>query len=220
MYGQVGHLRLAADGACYTECGRVAHARLVEAVGAGARDDNRLFGGSSLQRQDAEVAVAHARVVGPVVVGQYQSVQRVLPYGEGLVVGERTTLGAEVAFNNQPWKQDIKLVSVMPEFRFWFNGRPFTRQYVGLVGNFSIYDVAFEHVYNGDALGLGLSFGHAWTLTKRISIDFSGSVGVIGYKQMYHKKDELLEGNGIVANSRGHMLMPIKLGVSLVYVIK
>lgn len=140
--------------------------------------------------------------------------------GVDLVVGERTTLGAEVAFNNQPWKQDIKLVNVMPEFRFWFNGRPFTRQYVGLVGNFSIYDVAFEHVYNGDALGLGLSFGHAWTLTKRISIDFSGSVGVIGYKQMYHKKDELLEGNGIVANSRGHMLMPIKLGVSLVYVIK
>lgn len=140
--------------------------------------------------------------------------------GVDLVVGERTTLGAEVAFNNQPWKQDMKLVSVMPEFRFWFNGRPFTRQYVGLVGNFSVYDITLDHVYNGDALGLGVSFGHVWTLSKRINIDFSGSVGVLGYKQMYHQKNDVPLEHEISANSKGHMLMPIKLGISLVYVLR
>ncbi|MBE6291034.1 MAG: DUF3575 domain-containing protein [Bacteroidales bacterium] len=140
--------------------------------------------------------------------------------GVDFVVGEKHTIGAEVAFNNQPWNMDMKLVSVTPEFRYWFNGRPFTRQYVGVVGNLSVYDMTFDHVYNGDALGLGLSFGHVWTLTKRLNIDLSAGIGVLGYRQKYYYKNDHPADYGERVNSKGHMLMPIKLGVSLVYVLR
>ena len=51
--------------------------------------------------------------------------------GVDLVVGEKYTLGAEVAFNRNPWGLQMQMTSVTPEFRYWFNGRPLTRQYCG-----------------------------------------------------------------------------------------
>lgn len=130
--------------------------------------------------------------------------------GVDLVVGEKCTLGAEVAFNKNPWGVKMQMTSFTPEFRYWFNGRPLTRQYVGIVGNLTSYDLKDKH--SGDALGLGISFGHVWTLTHRWNIDLSGSCGIVGYRG--------IEGTGNVANEYGYTLFPIKLGVSVIYVIR
>lgn len=148
--------------------------------------------------------------------------------GVDLVVGEKFTLGAEVAFARDPWlitkdlrdKNDLRLTSVTPEFRYWFNGRPLTRQYVGLVANMTAYEFKFgESMHQGDAYGVGLSFGHVWTLTQRWNIDLSGSCGLVGYRERYTNTK-----NGAVptgdANAWGYTLFPIKLGVSVVYVIR
>lgn len=140
--------------------------------------------------------------------------------GVDLVVGEKYTLGAEVAFNRNPWGLKMRMTSVTPEFRYWFSGRPLTRQYVGVVGNITGYNLAWNNVHQGDALGLGISFGHVWTLTQRWNIDLSGSLGVVGYREKFHYKNDNFTDYGERANARGYALLPIKLGVSVVYVIR
>ena len=138
--------------------------------------------------------------------------------GVDLVVGEKFTLGGEVAFNRNPWFfEGLRVTSVTPEFRYWFNGRPLTRQYVGVVGNMTAYGIRREdQLHQGDAFGIGLSFGHVWTLTQRWNIDFTGSLGVIGYKGWYDKS----KNDAVGVNARGYALLPIRLGVSVVYVIR
>lgn len=137
--------------------------------------------------------------------------------GVDLVVGEKFTLGAEVAFNKKPWGVDMQMTSVTPEFRYWFNGRPLTRQYVGLVANMTGYNLEWNGTHHGDAFGAGISFGHVWTLTQRWNIDFSGSWGVVGYREWFTNKGAT-PGNAV--NAKGYALLPIKLGVSIVYVIR
>ena len=135
--------------------------------------------------------------------------------GLDLVVGEKYTLGAEVAFNRNPWfMKGVRMTSLTPEFRYWFSGRPLTRQYVGVVANMTAYGLSQRH--QGDALGLGMSFGHVWTLTQRLNIDITGSLGVISYREWYDKGGD--DPKGI--NGRGYTLLPIRLGVSVVYVIR
>lgn len=140
--------------------------------------------------------------------------------GFDLVVGEKYTLGAEVAFNHNPWGIKMKMTSVTPEFRYWYNGRPLTRQYVGIVANMTGYNLAWNKVHHGDALGVGISFGHVWTLTQRWNIDLGGSLGVIGYREKYYHKNDILAEQSQPVNARGYVLLPIKLGVSVVYVIR
>lgn len=141
--------------------------------------------------------------------------------GLDFVVGEKHTFGVELLYNNRPWKQQMRLVSVMPEFRYWFNGRPFTRQYIGAVASLSSYSLTWsKNVYDGDALGIGLSFGHVWTLTKRWNIDFSASVGVLGYRQKYYYTNDYFQDYGERTNAIGYLLMPIRLGISAVYVFR
>ncbi len=140
--------------------------------------------------------------------------------GVDFVVGERYTLGAEVVFNHTPWGIQMQLANVTPEFRYWYNGRPFTRQYIGVVANMTGYNLAWNNVHHGDALGIGISFGHVWTLTQRWNIDFTCSVGVIGYREKFYYKNDYFTDYGERANSHGYALLPIKLGVSVVYVIR
>lgn len=141
--------------------------------------------------------------------------------GLDFVVGEKHTVGVEVLYNNRPWKQQMQQVSVMPEFRYWFNGRPFTRQYVGAVASLSSYSLTWsKNVYDGDALGIGFSFGHVWTLTERWNIDFSASVGLLGYRQKYYYTNDYFQDYGERTNALGYLLMPIKMGVSVVYVLR
>mgnify|MGYP003298897105 CR=1 FL=1 len=141
-------------------------------------------------------------------------------FGVDLVVGEKYTIGAEVAFNNNPWGIQMQMTSVTPEFRFWYNGRPFTRQYVGVVANFTSYDLVWNNIYAGDALGIGLSFGHVRTLTKRWNIDFTASGGFMGYKQKYYYQNDYFADYGERTNAKGYLLLPIRLGVSVVYVLR
>lgn len=140
--------------------------------------------------------------------------------GIDFVIGEKYTIGTEVAFNNNPWGMQMQMTSVTPEFRYWYNGRPFTRQYVGVVANLTSYDLVWHNIYAGDALGVGLSFGHVWTLTKRWNIDFTASVGAMSYRQKFYYKNDYFADYGERTNAKGYLLLPIRLGVSVVYVIR
>ena len=140
--------------------------------------------------------------------------------GLDFVVGEKYTLGAEVAFNHHPWGIQMQMTSVTPEFRYWYNGRPFTRQYVGVVACLTGYNLAWDNIHHGDAWGIGISFGHVMTLTQRWNLDFAASLGTIGYREKFYYKNDNFTDYGERANSRGYVLLPIRLGVSVIYVIR
>ena len=82
--------------------------------------------------------------------------------GLEIVTGEKTSVNASVFGNSHPWGLKVKMLGVMPEFRYWFNGRPMTRTFVGVSAVGLSYDVTWGHEnYDGDAYGLGLTFGLA-----------------------------------------------------------
>ena len=77
--------------------------------------------------------------------------------GGELIVGERTSVCLSGFANSKPWGKDIKMVGVIPELRYWFNGRPLIRQYIGIAALGTHYDITWEEdMYQGDALGAGI----------------------------------------------------------------
>lgn len=138
-----------------------------------------------------------------------------------LVVGERSSINASVLFSHKIYGKDMKLMGLMPEYRFWFNGRPMTREFVGLAVIGAEYDLTWgKEVYNGNALGAGLTFGYSFNLSNRWNLECYGSVGAIYYDQKHYytgDHEEYLDNRN---NSRGYAVIPFKLGVSFSYIIR
>ena len=144
-------------------------------------------------------------------------------------LGKRTTLDLAGGYN--PWTLDreanrkIRHWMVMPEFRYWFNGRPMVREYVGISALATSYNIKWgEKRYNGDAGGVGLTVGYSLHIMKRMNLEFYGGFGVVLFRhKQYNIYDNLddytADGLGKV-NAHGYKLLPTKLGVSISYIIK
>lgn len=155
--------------------------------------------------------------------------------GIDLVIGEKETIGLEAFYNNGIYGKDFHMFGLQPDYKFWFNGRPFTRQYIGVVALLLNYDIWMNSIiyesdtkikrnidtnYNGDAFGLGVSFGHVITLSDHFNIELDASAGCLIYRQRYYYKGDSYSDIGNYPNSHGYHMIPIRLGASLVYVIK
>lgn len=135
-----------------------------------------------------------------------------------LVTGERTSLDLSVFGHVKPYGIDSKLAAFQPEFRYWFNGRPMVREYIGVSALLASYRVVHHRVLNdGDAIGIGLTFGYAIPLRKRFNIQFYSGFGAAFYRQKQHAASLPDDDR---ANARGYKLMPAKLGISLSYILK
>ena len=54
------------------------------------------------------------------------------------------------------------MIGLLPEYRYWFNGRPMTREFVGIAALGVSYDITWgDRIYQGDAAGAGITFGYA-----------------------------------------------------------
>ncbi len=136
-----------------------------------------------------------------------------------LVTGGKTSINATVFGNYKPWKKEVKMVGVMPEFRYWFNGRPLTREFIGLSALGACYDITWGgERYKGDAAGVGLTFGYAFYLSRHWTLECHGGLGAVYYTHTHsYVKDHYAEN---VHNAHGYSLIPYKIGVSFVYIIK
>lgn len=122
--------------------------------------------------------------------------------------------------NNKKWKH----VLVQPEARYWlcesFNGT-----FLGVhahwgqfnVGGLGINDNMKDHRYQGWLLGAGVSIGHQWILTNRLSLE--ASIGV-GYAYMDFEKFECGNCGEKLGDKTRHYVGPTKAALSLIYVIK
>lgn len=145
--------------------------------------------------------------------------------GFEVVTGERTSLDLSGFVGYKPYKQDLKLVGFQPEFRYWFNGRPMVREYVGISALAASYNITWgKNVYNGDAGGLGLTIGYSLNIKKRLNIEFYGGFGAVLFRhKQYNVHDNLQDyaAEGLEkVNAHGYKLLPTKLGVSVSYIIK
>ena len=145
--------------------------------------------------------------------------------GAELVVGERSTLGLNGLLMMKPWGKDVKVRMLQPEYRYYFSGRPMYHEFIGLGGIIGTYDITWKgKVYDGTAMGVGLTFGYVLPLTQRINIDFHAGFGLIFYKQKeyfvgdQYDVDYIFDGEQR-ANASGYYLLPTRIGVSVSYIL-
>lgn len=146
--------------------------------------------------------------------------------GIELVVGERKTISVNLMGNYKPWGKDMKMIFLQPEYRYYFSGRPMFKHFIGLGALAGSYDITWKgKVYDGVALGGGITFGYVMKLGKRLNIDFHSGFGAIAYKQKEyyvgdHYNQDYSAGTSQRTNALGYSLLPTNVGVSLTYILK
>lgn len=141
-------------------------------------------------------------------------------------------LGIEVATGNNTslcvngfasWSiygMTAKTYGVIPEFRYWLSGTPFSNFFIGGGVALAHYDITVSETrYNGATYGFGLNFGYDMWLSNHFTVEFHGGVG------LYHLSHSRTGINDILPeipeiNSKGWSVLPYQLGVSFVYIIK
>lgn len=142
-----------------------------------------------------------------------------------LVVGERSSVDLSFYGGYKPYGSDIKIMGVQPEYRYWFNGRPMVREYIGIAALGASYDIHWgKHIYEGDAVGVGITMGYSMVLGKRFNLEFSAGFGAVYFKQQQYFENDNFEdyaaNNPGKTNAHGYKLFPAKLGVSISYIIR
>lgn len=146
--------------------------------------------------------------------------------GLELVVGERSTASLNALSMRRLIGNEAKMMALQPEYRYYFSGRTMFREFIGIGGIGAVYDIHWKNkVYDGTALGLGLTFGYVLPLTKRLNVDFHAGFGYIHYSQKEYfagdQYDTDAEDNGAQrVNARGYYLLPTRIGVSISYILK
>lgn len=145
--------------------------------------------------------------------------------GLEFVTGEHSSMDLSVFGSHKPYGLHCTMIGLQPEYRFWFNGRPMIREYVGVSALITTYDIGLgKQIYDGDAAGLGITGGYAFLIGKRWNLELSGGFGALFFHQkQYYKEDnydDYFVDEAVKANTWGYKLFPIKLGVTFSYIIK
>lgn len=162
--------------------------------------------------------------------------------GVEIVVGERSSLDLS-AFCKPVFNPDkgaflnSHIIGFQPEYRYWFNGRPMTREFIGATLLVADYDLTsadsstgMRYVYDGNAIALGIVGGYSFILGKdnekvsRWRLELCGGFSILGFLQKRYNVndsyDDYFIGEPVRANSWGYKLFPAKLGVTFTYIIK
>ena len=145
--------------------------------------------------------------------------------GFEVVTGEHTSVDLSVFGHKNPYGVKSGLLGIQPQFRYWFNGRPLIREFIGVGALLSTYDITWKKsVYNGDAIGLGLVGGYVFSLGKRWNLELSGSFGFMYFLQKQYRindnYDDYFVDEAVKTNAKGYKLFPVDLGVTFIYIIK
>lgn len=134
-------------------------------------------------------------------------------------VNRHVTFNFEAAYNRiKVFNIDTRGAMITPEVRYWFSARPQTGHFVGIAGIGCHYN--YERGGNrhkGDLYGGGVTYGYSFVLSRRWSLETTLGVGMAHVQEMSWDKDEYEPGE---ANVKGWRPIPIKAGVTFVYLIK
>lgn len=140
---------------------------------------------------------------------------------------ERTVLVGQAYLMPKSYAIEGSVWGVQPELRYFFSGRAMSRWFFGFGAHFSQYDISWgRERYDGNLAGAGLTFGYVFNITNRLNIDVHSGFGMNYYRQKQYFDGDPYEteyGSGTstaTANSRGTVLMPTRMGVSLTFILK
>lgn len=150
--------------------------------------------------------------------------------GLELVVGERSSIDI-TAFCKPRYSAEAgvmlnsRIVGFQPEYRYWFSGRPMTREFIGVTSLLADYNLMHDdYVYDGNAFSIGFTGGYSFIIGEKWRLELCGGFSFLGFLQKrYHRNDsydDYFVGEAVKANSWGYKLFPAKLGVSFTYVIR
>ena len=139
-----------------------------------------------------------------------------------VVVGEHSSVDLTAFGHYKPYGIDSRVVAFQPEYRYWFNGRPMVREYIGVAAMITSYDMTVnKYVYDGNALSIGLTGGYSFLLGSNWRLELCGGFGFLFFNQkQYYEANDYYVDKTVAANSQGYKLFPAKLGVSFTYIIK
>ena len=134
-------------------------------------------------------------------------------------VNRHVTFNFEAAYNRiKVFNIDTRGAMITPEVRYWFSARPQTGHFVGIAGIGCHYNyVRGGNRHKGDLYGGGVTYGYSFVLSRRWSLETTLGVGMAHVQEMSWDKDEYEPGE---ANVKGWRPIPIKAGVTFVYLIK
>ncbi len=146
-------------------------------------------------------------------------------FGCEIVTGEHSSIEVSAFGHKNPYGQTSEILAVQPEYRYWFNGRPMVREYIGLGALLTTYNSTLRNeVFDGDALGIGITGGYVFALARRLNIEVSGSFGLLLFRQKQYFVQDNYDDYFVTVphkiNSRGYKLFPVDLGISLTYIIQ
>ncbi len=147
--------------------------------------------------------------------------------GVELTLAKKSTLNVNALYGEKILGKEMRIAALQPEWRAYISGRPMYHHYVGVVGLLATYKLNFDNkCHDGDAAGLGVSFGYVLPVKERLLIDFHTSLGGAYYHQKeymlgedYDNEHKNLSGYP-VANASGSLLIPLRIGISVAYIIK
>lgn len=138
----------------------------------------------------------------------------------GAEFGLGNHLSTEISVSGNPCKVSnqwyLKHFRVQPEVKYWIKNL-MTGHYVGFTAFYAGFDLGLkQRAYYGDAYAAGLTYGYSWILSRRWNIEVSAGAGVTGYRLTRY-----LPGNEHPnPDERGWKPVPVKLGLSFIYIIK
>lgn len=176
----------------------------------------------------ALAATLHAARAQQIAVGTDVAMDLLMApsIGAELVVGNKATVLLNVMGAVKPYGVDFKFIAVQPEYRYYFSGRPMHHWFAGVGGIGASGKLTWKSkVYDGMAIGGGLTCGYVFNLNKRLNIDCHAGFGAIYYSRKeyfvgdHYDQDMSVAGNQR-PNAKGYYLLPTRIGVSLTYIIR
>ena len=142
--------------------------------------------------------------------------------GLELRVSRHVTFDIDAIYHEFYWlyKIDTRAEILTPEVRYWFSARPQAHHYIGIMGlaaNYKFILKNFDH-HIGDAYGVGLTYGYSFPLSRHWSLETSVGAG-LGYRREKNY-DSRFDPEPERNNYNKWQFMPMKAGVSFVYIIK
>ncbi|MGM9787169.1 MAG: DUF3575 domain-containing protein [Candidatus Cryptobacteroides sp.] len=146
-------------------------------------------------------------------------------FGVEIVTGEHSSIDFSVMGHYKPYGLNSKLFTFQPEYRYWFNGRPMIREYIGASALVATYDMGFgDYLYKGNAYSVGITGGYVFALNKHWNLELCAGFSFLFFHQKQYCKhdnyDDYYIDTTVQANAWGYKLFPAKLGVTFSYIIK
>ncbi len=145
--------------------------------------------------------------------------------GAEFKLSDYLTLDASLNYN--PWtfseNRKFKHILIQPELRYWIY-EPFNGHFLGthlLYSHYNAGNLPFgslrDNRYQGNAFGLGFSYGYQWVLSSRWSLE--ATLGM-GYAYLDYTRYDCQTCGEKTGEGHKNYFGPTKAGISLIYILK